>query len=183
MFREPASQGKFLVALFNFIFTVLDNQKKFNDRLMELAESHCKRGVKASEYAIIGEVMFWTLKKILQEGYSAKCHTAWMKIFSGMLSVIVPISISYELVSNTAQTERLRHFTSGSPTPTNGVGNLSNASASGCPFMPDASANAPKSRFTLSIGTLMPTGKIHPKESKSLRTASPSAYNPAHLGL
>jgi hemoglobin-like flavoprotein len=110
MFKDTSTQGKFLVSLFSFIFTVMDDEAKFNARLNELAESHGRRGVKSSEYAFIGEVMFWTLKHCLGPAYDGKTHASWVKIFSKMLKIIVPISVSYELKNNSAQLERVAMF-------------------------------------------------------------------------
>ena len=56
MFKNPDSQLKFFTALFSFIFTILDNKAVFTKRMTELAVSHCKRGIKACEYGIVGEV-------------------------------------------------------------------------------------------------------------------------------
>ena len=35
-------------------------------------------------------------------------HIAWVKLFSSMLSVIIPAAVQYELESNTAQQERIQ---------------------------------------------------------------------------
>lgn len=100
MFKDPALQGHFLMSLFSFVFTALDDEVKFKLKLKELAVGHCKKGVKAVEYAIIGEVMFFTLNKCLgSKLYNNSCDLAWKKIFSMMLNVIVPISIYGELRS------------------------------------------------------------------------------------
>eukprot|EP01035_Chromulina_nebulosa_P019746 gene19746-25678_t len=116
MFTSPDSQGKFLTSLFSFIFTVLDDEDKFNRRLEQLAQSHCKRGVKACEYAVIGEVMFWSLSKILGPSmYDINTHNAWVKIFSMMLNIIVPISVEYELKDNKSQTKRLLAYKNREP--------------------------------------------------------------------
>lgn len=136
MFKDPSTQGKFLVSLFSFVFTVMDDEDKFNVRLMDLADSHCKRGVKSSEYAIIGEVMFWTLKRCLGPGYDSKTHTAWVKIFSKMLKVIVPISITHELENNEAQVERVNKFNN-STSPKSMRDADVNKDAPTCPFMPN----------------------------------------------
>ena len=41
--------------------------------------------------------MFWSLKKCLCEFYDKNTHRIWVKIFSTMLDVIVPIAVHYEL--------------------------------------------------------------------------------------
>jgi hypothetical protein len=50
--------------------------------------------------------MFWTLAKILGQAYTAEVHQAWVKIFSSMMRVIVPIAVHHELKDNTAQQTR-----------------------------------------------------------------------------
>jgi len=109
MFRDPSAQGKFLVALFSFIFTSLEDNEKFDQILVRLAKSHSDKGVKAVEYGIIGSVLFWTLEHTLGPSiYDADTHLAWTKTFSRMLSVMVPVAVSHELDSGLAQTERLQ---------------------------------------------------------------------------
>ena len=68
---------------------------------------HCKLGVKAVEYGIIGEVIFWAFLRVLAEDYTAEVHRAWVKIFSRIIGIIIPISVGYELESGQAQRDRL----------------------------------------------------------------------------
>lgn len=109
MFRDPASQGKFLVALFSFIFTSLEDTAKFDSKLKHLAKSHSDKGVKAVEYGVIGSVLFWTLEHTLGATiYDVETHLAWTKTFSRMLSVMVPVAVSHELDNGEAQMDRLQ---------------------------------------------------------------------------
>jgi len=55
MFKDPKSQGNFLVALFSFIFTAFENPAVYRAKLNYLGEVHSLRGVKATEYGIVGE--------------------------------------------------------------------------------------------------------------------------------
>lgn len=147
MFKDVSTQGKFLSSLFSFIFTILDNKKKFQEKLEELAKGHAAKGVKSSEYAIIGEVMFWTLKLVLGSNYDVPTHEAWVKIFSQMLSVMVPLSISYELKNNKAQLERVKRFNNDAPSPHGTVTSPKvtspkplmspKATTPSCPYVPD----------------------------------------------
>jgi len=111
MFKDPSKQGQFLVALFSFVFTAIDNKDKFNKRLASLANSHNEKGVKATEYGLIGTVMFHTLKKCLGADYTREVDLAWKKIFSRMLKVIVPLAVDHELKSHSVnQNLRLETF-------------------------------------------------------------------------
>ena len=80
---------------------------QYRAKLNYLGEVHSLRGVKATEYGIVGEVMFWTLGKVLGPAYTPEVHNAWVKIFSSMMKVIVPIAVAHELRDNTSQRVRL----------------------------------------------------------------------------
>jgi hypothetical protein len=51
--------------------------------------------------------MFWTLGKVLGPAYTPEVHDAWVKIFSSMMKVIVPIAVAHELKDDTSQKIRL----------------------------------------------------------------------------
>ena len=69
MFVDTKAQGRFFQALIGFIFTAISAQRAYTKRLKLIALSHCRKGVKAVEYGIIGEVMFWSLKTCLEDLY------------------------------------------------------------------------------------------------------------------
>lgn len=46
---------------------------------------------------IMGEVVFWTLKKCLGHEFDEKTHFVWVKIFSRILKNMVPVAVAYEL--------------------------------------------------------------------------------------
>ena len=112
MFKDPKRQGSFLTNLFTFIFSSIENEAKCRKVLEELAISHVHKGVKSCEYGIIGEVIFWTLKTVMRNDYTFAIHTAWVKIFSSMLRIILPISVHHELRSNSSQLKRVEEFES-----------------------------------------------------------------------
>jgi hemoglobin-like flavoprotein len=91
------SIGSFLVQMVSMSLSMLRDNAKFKRLMAELAKRHCERGVKASEYGIIGEVLFYSLRVCLGETvYSTSVETAWKKIFSVMLKEIVPLCVNYE---------------------------------------------------------------------------------------
>ena len=52
--------------------------------------------------------MFWSLDHCLgRQIYTQAVHMAWVKIFSSMLRVIVPVAVAHELASNEAQKKRV----------------------------------------------------------------------------
>lgn len=103
------SRGKFLVKMIGLAVSILDEPAKFEETLIKLGDAHNKRGVKAIEYGIIGEVLFWSLDHVLgAEVHDSHTSHAWVKIFSKMLAVIVPVALAYELTNGEAQIDRLR---------------------------------------------------------------------------
>jgi len=101
------SQGKFLVKMMSLTLNLADQQDKFDEAMVKLAEVHNDRGIKAVEYGVVGEVLFWTLRRCLGPEYDTRTHKAWVKIFSRMLSVIVPCAVQFEMSSGEAQEKRL----------------------------------------------------------------------------
>lgn len=57
------------------------------------------RGVKAVEYGVVGDVLFWSLRTLLGSAYTNKIHNGWTRIFSAMLAIIVPVAVAFELES------------------------------------------------------------------------------------
>jgi hemoglobin-like flavoprotein len=90
------NQGKFLVMMISSCLKQLDNSNQFQSSMLALAERHCERGVRANEYGIVGDVLFWSLRQVLGGGYTAEVEHAWIKIYSHMLKFIVPVAIHFE---------------------------------------------------------------------------------------
>ena len=109
MFRAGLkSQGKFLVQLMTLALTLVLNQEKLNKVMLNLAEKHNERGVKAIEYGIVGEVLFFTLRKVLgDEEFDAEVYKIWTKIMSRLLVIMVPSALAHELKSGINQEQRL----------------------------------------------------------------------------
>ena len=102
------SQGKFLMKLISLALSLLNDENKFKDTLADLAERHNLMGIKAIEYGVVGEVFFWTIHHSLgDEAYTVETHSVWVKIFSRMLSVMVPVALAYEIkMDSIAQLQR-----------------------------------------------------------------------------
>lgn len=106
MFLDPRVRQRFLSSFMGFVFTAVTDKANFKKKFSLLAITHCHRGVKAIEYGIIGEVMFWSLRFCLRELYDKDTHNAWVKLFSTMLAVIIPVAVRKELDCDVAQKSR-----------------------------------------------------------------------------
>ena len=105
------TQGKFLVKMISMLLGSIDDEQAFDESLYKLVVTHNARGVKASEYGMVGEVLFYTLRKCLGPAYSVDVSKAWIKVFSRMLRYIVPKAIALELsTSSDAQIDRFKSY-------------------------------------------------------------------------
>ena len=90
--------------------SLLDDKPKFEETMLNLADAHNKRGVRANEYGIVGEVLFYSVKKCIGTAYTPEVHYAWVRVFSRMLKYIVPKAVAFELHEGYAQIERLNNL-------------------------------------------------------------------------
>eukprot|EP01039_Chlorochromonas_danica_P000214 gene214-229_t len=115
LFKDMSSQGKFLVKMISLSLSEKADPVKYEKTLIKLAEIHCDRGVKAVEYGLVGDVLFWTIKLCVGgELYTPEVHTAWVKVYSRMLKTMVPVAVEYEMKHGCSQPKRFRTISSGS---------------------------------------------------------------------
>ena len=57
---------------------------------------------------VVGDVLFWSLRRCLGADYDYPSHLAWVRIFCSMLKIIVPLAIQWEMKNGDAQIDRLR---------------------------------------------------------------------------
>jgi hypothetical protein len=62
---------------------------------------------------IVGEVLFWVLRHTIgPKMYSMAVHSIWVKVYSRMLTTIVPVAISLELRGGKSKAHEERFSTS-----------------------------------------------------------------------
>ena len=72
-----------------------------------LAARHCKWGVRGVEYGIVGDVLFYALHHVLgDEAFNKQVQISWWRVYSTMLTHILPICIRHERDSVTVSTVR-----------------------------------------------------------------------------
>ena len=98
MFSDAAIQsGKFIGSMIALCFTQLDDPKSFRRKVVSMAEDHCQMGVRTVEYGVVGDVLFHCIEVFLgKEAYTRAVERSWLKIFSSMLRIIVPIAVTFE---------------------------------------------------------------------------------------
>mmetsp|Transcript_18267 Transcript_18267/g.18341 ORF Transcript_18267/g.18341 Transcript_18267/m.18341 type:complete len:220 (-) Transcript_18267:490-1149(-) len=92
------SQGRVLMGIITTALNQLKNSDKFHALLVNLTHLHSQRGIRGMQYGIAGDVLFWTLRKVLgSEDFDEETYKAWIHIFSYMLSIMVPVAVADEV--------------------------------------------------------------------------------------
>lgn len=101
------AQGKLLVRIVTMALAMVDNRAEFERSMERLAADHYEKGIKAVEYGIMGETLFWALRRALGPTvYDTATHSVWVRIYSEMLTIIVPKVIDFELSNGYVEADR-----------------------------------------------------------------------------
>ena len=75
--------------------------------MVQLAQRHCERGVRANEYGVVGDILFYSLQFCVDSDvYSRRSELAWIRIYSAMLRLILPVALQYENVGEFDSSKR-----------------------------------------------------------------------------
>ena len=91
-------QIRALIGMINSTLSMFKGQdlERVSTVLLSIAKGHAKRGVRAYQYPIVGEIFMLTMKHCLGESYDDKVELAWKKLFSVMLKFVLPAAIREE---------------------------------------------------------------------------------------
>eukprot|EP01041_Mallomonas_annulata_P001323 gene1323-2546_t len=96
---DISSQGRALVGMISSALKLLDNLDALVPALQNLARIHSERHIRAAQYNPVGAVLLWTLELCLGEAFDANAKHVWLRIYSLMMSVIIPTAVEDELKS------------------------------------------------------------------------------------
>lgn len=97
LFRNSIEQQtKVLEAIISTALNCLRDPIQYQKTLEMLAHVHVKRGVKGVQFAIAGDVLLWSFAAALVGDFNDYLRTIWVKLYSRMLSFIVPTAIGDE---------------------------------------------------------------------------------------
>ena len=95
--NNMAVQGKALVHMIGAATSLLSNLGQLVPALQDLARRHSvSYKVMGNQYGLVGEVLIATLGEVLGDYWNDEHVTSWLKIYSVMLSVIIPVAIEEE---------------------------------------------------------------------------------------
>lgn len=90
--------GTFMVKMISMCLGQLEDPQQYNKILKDLALRHCQRGIQANEFFYFGNVLFYALEFTLGTLYTLDVSESWKKIYSSMLTIIIPECIRFGLV-------------------------------------------------------------------------------------
>ena len=105
---EPASralfkgnmdtQGKALTKMIGVALSLVKTDvNTLVGALQGLARGHASKGVKSTQYGTVGEVLLYTLEKVLgSDAFDSATKHSWVVIYSLMMSVIIPVALLEE---------------------------------------------------------------------------------------
>lgn len=89
-------QAKALVKMISAALEVLNDSSVLSDALTDLAKRHFGYGVIATQYSVVGEVLLWTLGKVLGENFTPDVQLSWLTVYNSMLKIIIPVAVTEE---------------------------------------------------------------------------------------
>jgi hemoglobin-like flavoprotein len=100
LFKNDMSvQGKMLVKVISSSLGVATDIEKFRGTMASLAERHFTYGVRAIDYGVVGDVLFFALADVIGQEFTSKHRTAWRRVYSKMLTVIIPTAVTLEMAA------------------------------------------------------------------------------------
>jgi hemoglobin-like flavoprotein len=93
---DMAKQGRKLTATLGVVVNGLKNLEAIVPAAQALAVKHVAYGVKAADYAPVGEALLWTLQQGLGEAYTAEVASAWTIAYRTLSGVMIAAAYGEE---------------------------------------------------------------------------------------
>jgi len=91
-------QGKLLATVIGSALNSMRKPAVLRKKLLELAKGHNGKGVKAAHYGGMGSALIWSLELVLGKTILDEAtKTAWIRMYSFMLTIMVPEAVSFEM--------------------------------------------------------------------------------------
>lgn len=96
------TQGKALAKIISFLLKDHSDHALLNSVLLDMADRHIHNyGVKAHEYSMMGETLVYALAVCVgKEEFTEPTALAWIKIYSMVISVVIPMHVRHELMEH-----------------------------------------------------------------------------------
>ena len=93
---DMTEQGRKLMTTLGVVVNGLKNIDAIVPAARALAVKHVGYGVKATDYAPVGEALLWTLQQGLGEAYTAEVAAAWAAAYTTLFGVMIAAAYGEE---------------------------------------------------------------------------------------
>lgn len=97
---DEKSHMHWISNLFKTILEYVEDSYEFNRHCQRLIRKYLQMGFTVESFSLVCEMTFFSFGKVLHADYSCDVHMAWVKIFSWMLRIMVPVALSDLLAKN-----------------------------------------------------------------------------------
>jgi len=91
-------QGRLIAAVISSSLDSLKNPAHLEEKLIKNTKRHNGKGIKSEWYSKMGDALIQTLELVIgSELFTAATKNAWERIYSYLLSIILPVSVEHEI--------------------------------------------------------------------------------------
>ena len=95
LFRgDLAAQGRKLAELMDYVILHLDAPETLLPAAEALARRHVEYGVRAEDYASVGQALIWMLERVLKEDFTPAQRLAWGRAYAGLSKAMIAAAYS-----------------------------------------------------------------------------------------
>ena len=89
-----SAQGRLLAEVISSAIGLVNSEELLRARLMHVILRHNDRGIDASLYGVMGSALIYAFRIVLGAKFNPESERAWIKIYSLLLKVIIPIALA-----------------------------------------------------------------------------------------
>ena len=105
-----SAQGRLLAGVISSALGLLQNKDQLHKRLAAMTQKHSMKGVKACQYGTMGSALIWAMDLVLGSDFTDDCKVAWTRVYSFLISIIIPVAVEYELGLKSGSASRRKSF-------------------------------------------------------------------------
>jgi len=99
------SQGRLIAGVISSALHSLKDPVKLKEKLTDNTIKHNGKGIKSEWYSKMGEALIWALGHVIGGPFDEPTTLAWQRIYSFMLSIILPLAVEYEVAEKHASSK------------------------------------------------------------------------------
>jgi len=101
-------QGRLISGVITSALNMLSNKAKLEEKLTSIATNHAPYGIKTTHYGLMGEALVWALGHVLGSKFDSLTMRAWLRVYSYLLSIILPVATAAELQLHISKKPKLK---------------------------------------------------------------------------